>query len=137
MIESLLEGERLLLHGLVDRAERLYRGVLEQDPGNAIAMVGLARVAIERGDDWLAYRHACDALELDPDNAAALRLEARLSEILRGPGEGRDTTPTLPEQQVTNEHGSERAVLERNPSMADHRQAEEQRQRREKPPEPG
>src|SRR5687768_8893096 len=83
MIEALLQAERLLVHGMVDQAERIYTGALEQDPLNAIAVVGLARVALERGDDRLAYEHARRALEIDPENTAALRLEARLAEVLQ------------------------------------------------------
>ncbi|HWH23526.1 MAG TPA: UDP-glucose 4-epimerase GalE [Candidatus Limnocylindria bacterium] len=87
MIETLLQAERLLLHGQVGEAERLYRGIVATDPGNAIAMVGLARVALERGDERLAYTHACAALAMDPDNPAAQRLEARLAEIFAARGE--------------------------------------------------
>jgi Tfp pilus assembly protein PilF len=87
MIESLLQAERLLVVGQVDAAERIYESTLAADPRNSIAMVGLARVALERGDDRLAYRHTCDALDIDRQNAAALRLEARLSEVLVTRGE--------------------------------------------------
>ena len=83
MIEALLQAERLLVHGLVDQAERIYAGAARADPRNAIAVVGLARVALERGDERLAYERACEALEIDPENAAALRLEARLSRSSR------------------------------------------------------
>lgn len=87
MIEPLLQAERLLLHGQVDAAEKLYAGTLAADPRNSIAAVGLARVALERGDDRLAYDKAVAALEIDRENAAALRLEARLSEVLVARGE--------------------------------------------------
>jgi thioredoxin-like negative regulator of GroEL len=87
MIESLLEAERLLVHGQLDAAERLYTSTIAADPQNSIAVVGLARVALERGEDELAYRHACAALEIDANNAAALRLEARLAETLLARGE--------------------------------------------------
>jgi thioredoxin-like negative regulator of GroEL len=88
VIESLLQAERLLLHGQLEAAERIYRQTISADPRNAIAVVGLARVALERGDDRLAYEQACAALEIDRENAAALRLEARLSEVLTTRGEG-------------------------------------------------
>jgi thioredoxin-like negative regulator of GroEL len=87
MIESLLQAERLLVVGQVDGAEKIYESTLAADPRNSIALVGLARVALERGDDRLAYRHTCDALDIDRQNAAALRLEARLSEVLAARGE--------------------------------------------------
>ncbi len=87
MIESLLQAERLLVVGQVDAAEKIYKSTLAADPRNSIAVVGLARVALERGDDRLAYQHACAALDIDRQNAAALRLEARLSEVLATRGE--------------------------------------------------
>ncbi|MDQ3870499.1 MAG: tetratricopeptide repeat protein, partial [Chloroflexota bacterium] len=86
MIELLLQAERTLSMGLTDQAERLYRRALEQDPRNAIALVGLARVALARDDDRAAYDLAVEALRLDPENGAALRMEARLSEVLAARG---------------------------------------------------
>ena len=87
MIEALLQAERLLIHGMVDQAEKIYTTASERDPRNSIAVVGLARVALERGDEQLAYERACAALAIDPENAAALRLEARLSEVFAARGE--------------------------------------------------
>jgi len=87
MIELLLQAERLLVHGMVDQAERLYRQAIETDPRNSIAMVGLARVALERGDDRAAYGLAARALAIDPENAAAQRLATRMGEVLRTRGE--------------------------------------------------
>ena len=153
MIEVLLQAERLLVHGMVDQAEEMYRRVAEQDPQNAIATVGLARVALERGDEGLAYEHACAALEIDRENVAALRLEARLSEVFatRGapverpawldtgkPPPPPPASPPPPPPQPASRPStaeapatetarpSERHVLTHNPSMADHRQREEQ-----------
>jgi tetratricopeptide (TPR) repeat protein len=124
MIEVLLQAERLLLHGLIDQAEEIYRGAAERDPNNAIAVVGLARVALERGDDRLAYERARQALEIDPQNTAALRLEARLSEVLAARGEtlGRParaaSKPPAPVEQ---------SAPTRNRSMTKVRQLEQRR----------
>jgi tetratricopeptide (TPR) repeat protein len=87
MIEQLLQAERSLSMGLLDQAEALYRRAADQDPRNAIAVVGLARIAVERGDDRGAYELAVKALRIDPQNAAAVRMETRLAEILAGRGE--------------------------------------------------
>ena len=95
MIELLLHAERTLAMGRLDEAERLYRQALDADPRNAIATVGLARLAIERGEDTEAYRLAERALELDPENAAAVRLAVRLHEVLGTRGERVDLPPAL------------------------------------------
>jgi len=87
MIELLVEAERALTHGLVDQAERLYQQVAASDPKSSIAVMGLARVALERGDDRTAYRHARAALSIDADNPAAQHLVMRLTEVMAGRGE--------------------------------------------------
>ena len=70
MIELLLQAERQLSVGQLDAAERLYWQAIENDPKNSIAVVGLSRVALDRGDDRTAYEFARKALEIDPENAA-------------------------------------------------------------------
>lgn len=141
MIEALLQAERLLVHGMIDQAEQIYANAVEQDPQNAIAMVGLARVALERSDDHLAYQRAVEALEIDPQNVAALRLEARLAEVFTSRGENIVRPASLAEPVVsatdaplvempTEAPGalpSEAHVFARNPSMADHHAMEERR----------
>jgi len=87
MIELLLQAERTLTMGLLDQAESLYRQAADADQQNAIAVVGLARVALERGDDRGAWALALHALEIDPEDTVAVRLEARLAEVLATRGE--------------------------------------------------
>ncbi len=87
MIELLLQAERALSVGLIDQAETLYWRAIENDPRNSIAVVGLARVALERGDDRTAYLWGRKALDLDGENVAAQRLVARLSEVMAHRGE--------------------------------------------------
>ena len=94
MIELLLQAERALSVGLVDQAERLYVQVAEADPRNSIAVVGLARVALERSDDAEAYRQARRALAIDPENVAARRLADRLEEVFATRGDA------LPEAEI-------------------------------------
>ena len=96
MIELLLEAERALSFGRVDRAEQLYRQVAAADPGNSIAVVGLARVALEHADDAGAYLLARQALTIDPENEAAQRLVTRLDEVMRTRGETVPEPPSVP-----------------------------------------
>ncbi len=92
MIEPLLHAERLLLMGLLDQAEAIYRRTLEHDPRNAIAVMGLARVAVERGEMEEAHVQAARALGIDPENAAAAAMEARTAELLRRRPSGSEHT---------------------------------------------
>jgi alkyl sulfatase BDS1-like metallo-beta-lactamase superfamily hydrolase len=87
MIELLLQADRLLTVDLVDQAESTYQRVADQDPYNAIAVVGLARCALARGDDRDAYVLAARALAIDPENDMARRMEARMAEVLTYRGE--------------------------------------------------
>jgi thioredoxin-like negative regulator of GroEL len=87
VIEMMLEAERALAVGLIDQADRLFGQVVAADPRNSIAMVGLARVALERGDERGAYLAAKRALAIDPDNPMASHMAMRMAEILRARGE--------------------------------------------------
>ena len=87
MIELLLEAERAMSFGRLDRAEEIYEQVATSDPKNSIAVVGMARVRLERGDDLGAYLLARRALGIDPENEAARRLAVRLEEVLATRGE--------------------------------------------------
>jgi tetratricopeptide (TPR) repeat protein len=96
MIELMLQAERALAVGLIDQAERLYWQAVEADRRNAIAVVGLARVALERGDNRLAYTFAQGALAIDPENDAARRLVQRLTEVIAYRGESLPPDPEGP-----------------------------------------
>ena len=96
MIEMMLEAERAMGIGLIDNAERLYRQVVALDPKNSIAVTGLARVALERGDQRGAYTFARQALALDPDNPIASHLSMRMAEQMRNRGEPLPDDPGMP-----------------------------------------
>ena len=87
MIEQILQADRLLQVDQVEQAQQLYQHVVELDPGNAIATVGLAQCALATGDDRGAHELAARALQIDPENDMARRMEARLAEILATRGE--------------------------------------------------
>jgi len=87
VIEQILQADRYLQVDQVTKARDMYERVVEMDPGNAIAVVGVARCALADGDDHEAYRLASRALEIDPENDMARRMEARLAEILAIRGE--------------------------------------------------
>jgi tetratricopeptide (TPR) repeat protein len=74
MIERLLAAERALAADQVEVADRMFGQVAAADPRNAIAVVGLARVAQRRGDLAVAAALAQRALEIDADDAVARTL---------------------------------------------------------------
>lgn len=117
MIELLLEAERALSFGRADEAERLYRQVAAADPGNSIAVVGLARVALEHADDAGAYLLARKALTIDPENEAAQRLVTRLDEVMRTRGE------TVPEPHDEPHEAPAQATLTHATPQAEPRKA--------------
>jgi tetratricopeptide (TPR) repeat protein len=85
VIERLLAAEAALDRDELDIAERLFGQVSRADERNAIAVVGLGRVAARRGrhDDARALMER--ALAIDPDEAAAQRLLAELDAAPAGP----------------------------------------------------
>ncbi len=117
MIELLLQAERALSVGLLDRAETLYGQVAAADPRNAIAVVGLARVALERGDEVGALELARRGLSIDPENDAAGRMVQRLEEVraYRGSGEGPAAAPAEAAVRAGDSSASEdrRSILDR------------------------
>jgi tetratricopeptide (TPR) repeat protein len=106
VIELLLAAENALALGLLDQAERTYRQVLESDPRNGIAAVGLARVALERGDEADAIRLARGALDIDPENATARRMIDRLEEVARFRDGRVESGPAGPGGDVVGPGGS-------------------------------
>lgn len=88
MIEQILQAERLIQVDRVADARGIYERVVELDPRNAIAIVGLAQCALADGDEAGAHALAAQALETDPSNDMARRMEARLSEVLIVQGKG-------------------------------------------------
>ena len=94
MFEVLLQAGKALESGQLDQAEESYWQIVELDPSNAIAVAGLARVSMERGDRRLARTFAERALVLDPESAAARRtLEALDGGATAAPGPERPDLP--------------------------------------------
>jgi tetratricopeptide (TPR) repeat protein len=79
MIERLLAADAALDRDDLETAHRLFEQVAGADPRNAIAVVGLARVAARRNAADEARTLAQRALDIDPEEAAARRL---LDELL-------------------------------------------------------
>jgi hypothetical protein len=94
MFELLLQADKAIAGGFLDQAEKTYWQLIELDPTNAIAVAGLARISMERGDERMARTFAERALTIDPDSILARRL---LVSIERGtPGAPEDDIPDLP-----------------------------------------
>ena len=119
--EKQIQADRLLTYGLLDQAEKLYDEVLAAEPGNVEVAFGLARVALERGDEMLAYERVQHALKINPRFDDAVRLEQRLAEIIATRRAG------ATQHQTQAVRPSEQAAFARNRSMADHRADEEKR----------
>jgi thioredoxin-like negative regulator of GroEL len=119
--EKQIQADRLLTYGMLDQAEKLYAAVLETDPTNVEAALGLARVALERGDERLAHERAQHAVAMNPRFDDAVRLERRLAEIIatRSAGAAHHAPAAV--------RPSEQSAFARNRSMADHRASEEKR----------
>ncbi|MGX9105034.1 tetratricopeptide repeat protein, partial [Escherichia coli] len=66
-------GKAEMSAGQLDAATDTLETALVADPRNRAAYVALGDVARARGLPGLAYRHYRDALELDPNDLAALR----------------------------------------------------------------
>ena len=127
MIEILLQAESALSVGLLDRAEALYQHVVGADPRNSIAVVGLARVALERSDEVGALTIARRALAIDPENNAAQRMVQRLEEVLQTRGvavapagvpDAPDGSPPAPTTQTPTTPGPTTPQARHSPDLA-------------------
>lgn len=72
-------GDLELAQGNLKKALRLYRRAHRTAPDLPEPLVAIARLELERGRPRAARKALDKALERDPDNAAAKRLEERLS----------------------------------------------------------
>ena len=104
MFELLLQADRALSNGNLDQAERTYWQLTELDPTNAIAISGLAAVAMERGDVRLARTFATRALAFDPEDVMAKRivetLEGGRGEVAPEPARLPEDLPLLAAQRL-------------------------------------
>ncbi len=119
MFEVLLQAEKALASGALDQAERSYWQLIVLDPTNAIAVAGLARVSLDRGDQLLARTFAERALVIDPDNFAAKRIVETL--------EGRGVQPPAsdePDLPLLAAHRLEALGRRRAPGQTGHKNAE-------------
>jgi tetratricopeptide (TPR) repeat protein len=127
--EKQIQADRLLTYGLLDQAERLYEEVLAAEPNNVEVAFGLARVALERGDEHLAYERAQRAARINPRFDDAQRLVQRLAEIIRTRASAEAAGSPTPHQSESI-RPSEQSAFARNRSMADHRADEQQREKK-------
>ena len=101
MIERLLAAEAALDRGDVDTAGIVFTQVAQADPKNVIAIVGLARVALREDRIQDARDLAQEALELDPNEAAAQKiLREVLVEVPPEAGPLRGEVPARPMDTV-------------------------------------
>jgi Tfp pilus assembly protein PilF len=68
---GIAEAYQAIERGDLNRAESLYRGVLQADPQNVDAVLGLATIAARRGNAQQAIGFYEQALRLEPRNSAA------------------------------------------------------------------
>ena len=121
MFEVLLQAERALSSGALDQAERSYWQLIELDPTNAIAVAGLARVSMQRGDQRLARTFADRALAMDPEMVSAKKiLETLNGGVTEAPGSEQPDLPLLAAQRL-EALGRRRAVAVEDESVVDER----------------
>lgn len=67
LTESLIRSYDLLEEGKVDEAQKLFEGILKQDPGNPLALNNLAAVLAKKGDYEGALKNLQQALPRSKD----------------------------------------------------------------------
>ncbi len=119
MFELLLQADRALAEGELERAERTYWQLIELDPSNAIALAGLARFSLERGDKRLARTLANRALGIDPQSVLAQRVVDALErhETATQSGDAMDLTAAA--QQLENLGRRRRQAIESDTGTAE------------------
>jgi hypothetical protein len=103
VIERLLAAEAALDRGDVDTAGIVFTQVAQADPKNVIAIVGLARVALREDRIEDARDLAQEALEIDPNEAAAQKILREVLAEVSPPPEpkpGAAPSPVPPEAPV-------------------------------------
>lgn len=115
MIERLLAAEAALDKGMLDTAGRLFDQVARADPRNAIALVGLAKVALREDRIADARELVEQALAIDPDEAAAQRL---LREVY-GEAAAAEPLPDVerPAEAAAAFSAAQRRLLETTPAV--------------------
>ena len=69
--EQLQAGWSAYNEGDYVRSQQNYQSVLEREPDNRDALLGLAAIAVANGDDTTAMRHYAQLLRLDPQDPIA------------------------------------------------------------------
>ncbi len=80
------QGRQLLATGMASDAEKDFREAVAQDPTNAAAHAGLARVAESKNDATTARSEASAALQLEPSAEAYLvlaKVEAKANDLTK------------------------------------------------------
>lgn len=105
------QGNRLLKEGALTQAEKTFREIIELEPGNSYALVGLAQVAKRQGDLARAIDCYQRCLQVSPYNSVAM---LGLADCLRASNQLTKALTLWEKHQEL--HGQDTAVLTR---MAD------------------
>jgi tetratricopeptide (TPR) repeat protein len=93
MFELLLQADDAFARGSLDQAEQLYEQLVQLDPTSAMAIAGLARISLERGDEKMASALAERALAIDPESVVAVQVARALQRDPAGKPRGDSDHP--------------------------------------------